>query len=376
MDQRFKLGRYAAIAVVLAAGIGITAGGANAARQGDRAFTIANYPVDATAVNAVAARQQALADGRQAAFRSLLKRLVPATSYSQIDRLKKLDAAGFIDGLRVRAEENSRTQYVATLDYTFRPDLVRNLLRDNGVPFVDTLAPVTKLLVVYGAPRPGTAGMTAEMAEQRGGQLWRNVWQGLDLANSLAPLEMVGRSPRFAPDALKRLLAADGQAIASLAAANRTSQLLIAYAEPDPPARRLNVTIAGQDAIGRFSLPRKYRMTDDDFGYSLELAAVIAQGVLEGRWKARMAPTPVAGATTLALQSVQVVCEFNNLAQWQRQQHAIAETPGVRDLQIGGLAGRSATIALRFPGGGAALQTALRSRGISLENINGFWILR
>ncbi len=56
------------------------AGGARRAPP-DAVFTVANYPVEARADNAVAAKDRALADGQQAAFRSLLKRLVPVTAY-------------------------------------------------------------------------------------------------------------------------------------------------------------------------------------------------------------------------------------------------------------------------------------------------------
>src|SRR5689334_605703 len=53
----------------------------------DAAYTVANYPVDATAANAVAAKDQALAEGQQAAFRSLLKRIVPVTAYKQLTKM-------------------------------------------------------------------------------------------------------------------------------------------------------------------------------------------------------------------------------------------------------------------------------------------------
>ena len=77
-----------------------------------------------------------------------------------------------------------------------------------------------------------------------------------------------------------------------------------------------------------------------------------------------------------ALTSLDVLAEFSNLGQWQRQQQVLSSTPGVRNMQIGSLSGRSARIALSYPGGGAALQGALGTRGLTLENINGFWILR
>src|SRR4051812_47492206 len=61
---------------------------ANAAyADADAPYTVANYPVDATAANAVAAKDQALAEGQQAAFRSLLKRIVPVTAYKQLTKV-------------------------------------------------------------------------------------------------------------------------------------------------------------------------------------------------------------------------------------------------------------------------------------------------
>lgn len=376
MKRRTFRGRQAVLAIV-ALWAAALSWPADAADRDDRAFTVANYPVDATAASAVAAKKEAVENGRQAAFRSLIKRLVPATSYNQIEQIKALDARNFLDGMRVRAEENSATQYLATLDFSFSPDRVRSALRDANVPFVDKLAPVSHLVLIYRAPAPGTPGATSAMSDRNGGAQWQQIWTGLDLDHSLAPLKLLNNVPRFAPDALQRLLAADAQAITSLAANYQAKQLVVAYAEPDPQARRLNVTLAGQDAVGRFTLARRYRMEVDDFTYAMELAAVIGQGVLEGRWKARMAPdSTVSGGGAAALEPVQLVCEFTNLGQWQRQQQAIAEVPGVRDVQIGGISGRSATIALRFPGGGPSLQAALQSQGFYLENINGFWIMR
>ncbi len=51
-----------------------------AAAPRDKVYTIANYPVEATAKDAVAAKEKAHADGQQAALGALLKRLVPVTA--------------------------------------------------------------------------------------------------------------------------------------------------------------------------------------------------------------------------------------------------------------------------------------------------------
>ena len=259
------------------------------ARSVEPIFTIAKYPVEATGTNAVTAKRDALGQGRRSAFRSLLKRLVPAAAYSQIEHLKKLDPEPYIGSVRVRAEENSSTQYIATLDFSFEPEAVRKLLGQHGVTYVDRPAPATSLLLLYSAPKTGAP---KAMSGPKGWGSWRRVWADLDLANSLTPLKLERKPADLAPDAVKALLAAEPTAIASLGDQFKSPQVIVAEARPDPASNELHVTLAGQDAVGRFAVTTRYRL-DDDFVYSLELAAVIAQGVLEGRWKARMASSQV-----------------------------------------------------------------------------------
>ena len=70
------------VARVLVAALVLSAG-AHTAAAADAVFTVGNYPVEARADNAVTAKTKALADGQQAAFRSLLKRLVPVTAMAR-----------------------------------------------------------------------------------------------------------------------------------------------------------------------------------------------------------------------------------------------------------------------------------------------------
>src|SRR5688572_8696330 len=132
------------IAIVAAAALiaaGVLVAPALSAPGKDKVYTIANYPVEASAQDAVAAKEKAHAEGQQAALGALLKRLVPVTAYNHIDSLKHLRADDFSNGVAVRSETNSRTQYIASLDFSFQPDAVRGLLQREGVPFVDEQAP-------------------------------------------------------------------------------------------------------------------------------------------------------------------------------------------------------------------------------------------
>ena len=81
---RLRRGGAGQAALLLAAGLALNTGAHNPATAAEEVFTVGNYPVEARADNAVAAKTKAMADGQQAAFRSLLKRLVPVTAYPRL----------------------------------------------------------------------------------------------------------------------------------------------------------------------------------------------------------------------------------------------------------------------------------------------------
>ena len=61
------------------------------------------------AENAVAAKKKALADGQQAAFRSLLKRLMPVMAYPKAKQFASVEAAELVDSVRVRSCGGTRS---------------------------------------------------------------------------------------------------------------------------------------------------------------------------------------------------------------------------------------------------------------------------
>ena len=116
--------------------------------------------------------------------------------------------------------------------------------------------------------------------------LWRRAWTGLDLKHTITPVTVQDLKPEIHADTVSMLLAGDGNGLRILNDEYGTKLIVMAVAEPDMVAKKLTVTLAGQDAVGPLLLKRTYRMTNGDLGYTSELAAVIALGVLEGRWKA------------------------------------------------------------------------------------------
>jgi hypothetical protein len=365
-----------AAAAIAAIALAMSAGGALAAA--DKPFTVANYPVDATAKDAVAAKERALADGQQAAFRSLLKRLVPVTAYNRLGRLKAHPAASLIEGVAVRSERNSATQYIATLDFSFQAQVVRDLLRREGIPFVDAQAPEIVVVAVYQPPAATQAAVPSELPLEQGARMWADVWRGLDLEHTLAPVKLESLRPTVPAETVQRVKDGDGGALSALTREYRSDLVLLAVLEPDFAAKRMHVTLAGQDAVGDFILKRSYRFVPQDVAYTTELAAVVALGTIEGRWKAFKVPNTGSGAGPLsaALQPVQLMVEFRNSRQWLDMHRQIVDTPGVDDLEVGGLSEHGASVALRFPGGGESLAVALSAQGLEVRNLGGIWQVR
>jgi hypothetical protein len=350
---------------LLLACLAVAASAAIAAARAADPFTVGNYPVDAEAANAVAAKEQALADGQQAALRSLLKRLVPVSAYPRLKRLAGIKAQSLLAGTAVRTERNSATRYIATLDFSFLPDAVRQSLTREGVPFIDSMAPQTVLVPIL------KGGNVARQAD------WNEAWRGLDLANSLTPLRLEAPRPTLHADTVRMLESGDGSAERIIAGEYNSDLVVAAIAEIDTAAKRLHVTLSGIDAVGPVWLKRSYRLSGGDVGYAMELAAVIGLGVLEGRWKAVQAGAR-GGVAVMAAPGVplQVQVEFQGLVQWNAIRRQLGDTPGVAGLTVNAVSARAADVALSFPGGGEQLAEVLAPQGLQLRNIGGNWFLK
>jgi hypothetical protein len=370
-NSRARLGRGGAgkAALLLAVGLTLNVGAHSAAAAAEEVFTVANYPVEARADNAVAAKTKAMADGQQAAFRSLLKRLVPVTAYQRLRQLPPFPAGDLVEGVKVRSERNSSTDYIANLDFSFQSKAVRDLLRREGIPFMDEQAPAVTLVPLWRAEAS---------AAPKGEAAWTNVWKGLDLEHALTPVKLQTLKTQITPGAVNALAEGDGSAIRTLVAAYGSELVLLAVAEQDTAANRLNVTLTGRDAVGAFMLRRAYRLDPADPGYTSELAAVVSLGIIEGRWKAIKSrgggggsvAKPVSGDSDLL-----IAVAFRGMNEWQDISRKLSATPGIEELEVAGLSARSARVTLRYAEGAERLADVLAQQGLSLRNTGGNWVL-
>jgi len=369
-NSRARLGRGGAgqAALLLAAGFVLNVGAQSAATAAEEVFTVGNYPVEARADNAVAAKSKAMADGQQAAFRSLLKRLVPVTAYQRLRQLPPFPAGDLVEGVKVRSERNSSTDYIANLDFSFQSKAVRDLLRREGIPFMDEQAPAVTLVPLWRAEAS---------AAPKGEAAWINVWKGLDLEHALTPVKLQTLKTQITPGAVNALAEGDGSAIRTLVAAYGSELVLLAVAEQDIAAKRLNVTLTGRDAVGAFMLRRAYRLDPADPGYTSELAAVVSLGIIEGRWKAIKSRGGGGGVAKAVPgdSDLLIAVQFRGMSEWQDISRKLSATPGIEELEVAGLSARGARVTLRYAEGAERLADVLAQQGLSLRNTGGNWVL-
>lgn len=323
------------------------------------AYTVGNYPVEATARDAVNAKNLAIAGGQDAAFRSLMRRLVPVTAYKRLKKLPPAKAAEFIEGVSVRKERNSPTEYIATLDFAFDQASVRNYLNRAGLPYVDEQAPPVILIPIW---RDGPGGPA-----KAGSGPWFEAWNGLDLTHALTPLRLEGLKPEVGPEVVKAVTEGGGKSSGVLAAAYRTENVLIAIAEPDATGRMLAVTLAGKDATGPFVLQRKFRIQNGDRGYTSELAAVIGLGILEGRWKAAKAGAIGGVEVGGGADAIRLTFEFGSLSEWNSMRERLLDTDGTYDVVVGSVSPRGAEVMVRHAGGPEGLEAAFARSGLAMQ---------
>ena len=349
------------------------------AAASENVYTIAKYPVEAIAKDAVTAKRQAVSDAQRRALRSLWKRLIPVTRYKQIEQLNAVTASDLLDGVQIRSEQNSRTEYIAELDIRFRPDAVRSTLRQAGVPFVDKQAPITTLVPVYFPPQMVNGPVPKGFNATSGSRLWRRIWSDLDLENALSPLKLRELIRQIHPDTLRMVLAGEGGGQRILTGEYGMPRVIIAALQPDFSTKRMVLKLAGADAVGQFRLERQFRFAAGEEAYAMELAAVVAHGIIEGRWKhetAGPAAQSVQISATGGAQPIAVSVAFVSLAQWQQLRQVIETTPGVTGIDVQGLTSRSAQLNVMYPPGGQALSDALARRGLRLVPDGNGWFLQ
>ena len=329
-------------------------------------YSVAKVSVSADADNAVTAKERALAEAQQIALRALLKRMTHWRSHAKLPVLTDEMVERMVDGLAVRRESNSNTRYIATLDFNFEPNSVRDILNRFNIAYTDQQAAQLLLLPVMiegGAVRPGM------------NNAWYAALAGVDGEHALTPVKLASPRDDITPSMIGDLGGNARGVFESLKYQYRAENLVLAIAEVDPKASQLRMRLMGQDAVGSFVLTRTFRISERDIDYTANMAAQIAVKVIEGRWKTTRLASQGALAGSADLETIALTAQFSGLKAWQEMRARLQKVPGVQTLDVKTLNARGASITVDFPGGAERLAQAAQSQGLTLERRGQDWLL-
>ncbi|MBR1778807.1 MAG: DUF2066 domain-containing protein [Alphaproteobacteria bacterium] len=153
-----------------------------AAPVDSKMFSASNVQIDVTAENAAAAREQAMQDGQKKALMVVMERITPAYVAEQLPELVPDDILNFVQDISVSNEKTSAVRYMATLDVRFNPEAVRELLRQNDLPYVRTSGKPLLILPIY----KRSASATPILWEEE--NAWLRAWLNRTAESYMIPL--------------------------------------------------------------------------------------------------------------------------------------------------------------------------------------------
>ena len=348
----------------------------------DSLYEVAKISVDVTAKDAVAARDQGMAEAQMRAVKIVLQRLLPLSAQDQIPEFTPADIEGLVNGVSIRSEQNSTTRYIATLDVSVSEPGIKKLLQDQAIPYSESRAPSISILPLV---------IAGGNVKSEGGEGWRQAFEQLDLAHSATPATILRPRPGLSLDTVKAVLAGDAQALASMQADYGYGPLVLAVGEA---AKGEFVTrLAGTDSVGVINFGRSDKLSADAQTIAREAAAT-AFGIIENRWKVSQAPeaspTDVkyeegAGAPAAEQgaahkgevpRNVVAQVEFSSLKDWQDIRGRLMNVAGIEALEVNTLSARGASVTFDYAGSLGHLQEVLGQNGFEFGDREGTFVLR
>lgn len=207
-----------AVAVMLSLWAAIWPARLNAAT----AFEVQDVRVDVTAETAAAARERALADVEQKAFRRLFERLTLRADHDRMPALGRNKVSALVMDIEVAEEKTSSVRYIGRINVRFKADEVRRLLVDHNLPFAETPSKPVLVLPVY-----QEAGAIALFDEPNP---WRAAWAAHPPSDGLVPFVLpLGDLQDILAVGAEQALKGDAQRLAAIASRYGARDALVAH---------------------------------------------------------------------------------------------------------------------------------------------------
>jgi hypothetical protein len=324
------------------------------------AFTVRGVDVDVSAANPQAAKDQAIAEGQNRAFRLLLERLTQPGDHA---RLPKADGTQYVRDFSVQSEHSSATRYIATLSVRFNPAAVRKLLQGAGIAYAE---PRNRVLVVVPVLKAGGRAVLWDDPNP-----WRAAWSGLGGGGLVPVVVPTGDLTDVQAITAEQALAGNPQAMQTLAARWRTADVLVAVAAPSANGKTLDVSL-----IASPGAPKPF----DSIAYQQ------AEGETADAMMARAVRDIDRGVDTVFKQpnllqfdrasTLSTLVPLTGIEDWVAVRERLGRVAQVRRWELVSLSKTEAALTLHTVGEQEQLNAALANAGLRMDFSDGFWVMR
>lgn len=332
-----------------------------AAQNVGDAFTVRGVDVDVTAANPQAAKDQALAEGQNRAFRLLLERLTQPADHN---RLPKADGTQYVRDFSVEAERALATRYIATLSVRFNPPAVRKLLQNANIPFAE---PRNRVLVVVPVFKP-VAGKPVLWDDPNP---WRAAWAGLGGGGLVPVVVPTGDLTDAQAITTEQALAGNPDAMQAVGARWRTTDVLVALAGVAPDGKTLDVSLIGSPGAPRPFESIAYKLNDNESADQLLTRA--ARDIDRGIDTVFKQPNLLSFDRTGTMSAM---VPLAGLDDWLVVRERLGKVAQVRRWELVSLSKAEAALVLHTVGDDEQVKAALANAGLRMDWGDGYWVMR
>ncbi len=345
--------------------------GAPAIAQAADIYTIADVHVDEHATDEVAAKQTGIAKAQRDALTTLFDHMTLRADQARLPPVTDELVARTLRDFTVQQEKFGGGRYLATLSVRFKPDEVRSVLREAGIPFAEVQSRPNLMLPVY-----QDAGSTLLWDEPNP---WFDAWLRRDPPTGLVPLVLPQRDlSDIAAISADQAVKGDTARLQAIAAKYKAYGVVVALAQmrTDPVTNipSLDVTMTTyspgeQPRVVTNTFTAKEGMDLDSLFDSTADALVVD---VEEAWKSENLEK--AGSQ----QQIRVLVPVTRLSEWLDVKRKIASVPSVKALDVSRLSVREAEINLTYLGEPEQLRRALAMKDLDMSYATdqNAWIVR
>jgi hypothetical protein len=326
-------------------------------------YTVENVEVDTTAGSATAAREQGLDGAHVTAFNRMVERLVLRSELNRVPELSADRIANLLRDFEVFDERTSDVRYLAEVTFRFRPDSIRQFLKDNDIPFAETRSKPVVVLPVWGE------GDQAVLWDNP--NPWREAWADRAEQTSLVPLTVpLGDLGDIRAVSAREALNGDREALAAIAERYGAADVLVTQGRlaGDPEAFTGSMQVItsriGTPEMERTLVDNVQQQRDEPLADMLARAADRVARDVEETWKR---------ANLLDFEQrnrLQAQVPLDGLERWVTVRERLDAVARIESVSVTAVTRTAARVALTYYGDRGQLALALKQNDIVLERAN------